>query len=62
MKVKAYWKSKNPFLPDVEDLSYSKTVEVPDNTSLEDLKKFAIKDSREGYSFDKLEKLEQVKK
>ena len=59
MKVKAYWKSKNPFIPDVEKLGYSKTVEVPDDTDLEQLKEFAIQDSMEGYFFDRLEIIEQ---
>ena len=58
MKIKAIWKSKNPFHPDVTQLSYTKIVEVPDDTDMEELKQFAIKDSRPGYTFDKLEKIQ----
>jgi len=57
MKVKAYWVSINPFRPNVNDLAYTKIVEVPDDTDMEDLKKFAEKDSKEGYRFDKFKKL-----
>ena len=56
-KVKAYWKSKNPFIPNVNLLTYSKTVEVPDDTDMEELKEFAIADSRESYTFDRLEEI-----
>ena len=55
MKVKAICKSINPFIPDVNQLSYSKTIEVPDDTDMEQLKQFAIEDSRQGYRFDRLE-------
>ncbi len=58
MKVKAIWRSKNPFRPDIDSLSYSKTVEVPDDTDMEELKKFAIEDSLEGYFFTKFEILQ----
>lgn len=51
MKVKAIWRSKNPFHPDIDRLSYSKTVEVPDDTDMDELKKFAIEDSKDGYVF-----------
>lgn len=55
MKVKAIWRSKNPFHPDIDRLSYSKTVEVPDDTDMDELKKFAIEDSLDGYFFSKFE-------
>ncbi|MAX23413.1 MAG: hypothetical protein CMJ19_02820 [Phycisphaeraceae bacterium] len=55
MKVKATWKSKNPFHPDISQLGYTKTVDVPDDTDLEELKQYAISDTRNGYLFDKLE-------
>lgn len=58
MKVKAYWKSKNPFLPRWEDLAYSKTVDVPDDTDMDELEQHAKDDSKDGYVFDKLEKIE----
>jgi len=58
MKVKAYWKSKNPFHPDINQLGYTKTVEVPDNTDLKDMEQFAKDDSRNGYRFDKIEVVE----
>lgn len=54
MKVKAYWKNKNPFA-DIERLAYSKTVEVPDGTDLEIIKQFAIEDTKDGFFFDRLE-------
>ncbi len=59
MKVKAYWKSTNPFIPNVDLLGYSKTVDVPDNTDMGQLKEFAISDSRDGYVFEKFEIIEE---
>jgi hypothetical protein len=58
MKVRAYWKSINPFHPDIDQLSYSKTVDVPDDTDLKVLEDFAKEDSRNGYRFDRLEILQ----
>lgn len=55
MKVIAYWKSINPFHPDISRLSYTKTVEVPDGTALGALEDFAREDTKEGYRFDRLE-------
>lgn len=57
MKVTAYWKCANPFHPDVSQLIYKKTIEVPDDMDLEELKGFAKADSRSGYMFDRLEKV-----
>lgn len=57
MKVKAIWRSKNPFHTDIDRLSYSNTVEVPDDTDMEELKKFAIEDSMDGYVFLNFETL-----
>lgn len=59
MKVKAIWKSKNPFNPDINQLRYSKTVNVPDDTDMEELEKHAKNDSQEGYVFDKFEPIKQ---
>jgi hypothetical protein len=53
MKIQAIWKSKNPFNPDVDMLRYQKTVEVPDDVDIEELKKLAVKDSKDGYVFEK---------
>ena len=55
MKVKAYWKSKNPFIPDPTKLEYSKTIKVQNDMDLKELEDFAKEDSMEGYSFDRLE-------
>lgn len=60
MKVKAYWKSINPFHPDPNQLGYTKTVDVPDDTILDELKDFAEADSRSGYVFDKFEVLKTL--
>ncbi|NQU54088.1 MAG: hypothetical protein HQ522_16285 [Bacteroidetes bacterium] len=57
MKVRAYYKSINPFRPNIEDLRYSKTVDVPEGTDMEVLEKFAIEDTRSGYVFDKIEEV-----
>lgn len=57
MKVKAHWKSINPFHPDISRLSYTKTVEVPAGTDLGVLEDFARKDTIEGYRFDRLEEI-----
>ena len=54
-KVKAFWKSKNPFRPNIEDLGYSKIIEVPSDTDMEELEDFAKEDSMEGYRFDRFE-------
>ena len=54
MKVKAIWRSINPFLINVDQLSYSKTVDVPDDTDMDELKQFAIEDSLPGYAFYKI--------
>lgn len=60
MMVKAKYKKigLNPFklVFDLEDF-YSKTVEVPDDTDLDQLKMFAIEDTMAGYEFMKLEKI-----
>lgn len=53
--VKAIWKSKNPFKVNPDDLQYSKTIEVRTDTDMEQLKEFAIEDSKEGYSFVRFE-------
>lgn len=58
MKVKAHWKSINPFQPDISQLGYTKTIEVPDDTDMKELEEFAKNNSKEGYKFDKLEKLD----
>ena len=58
MKVKAYWKNKNPFHPDISQFGYTKTVDVPDDTDLADIEKFAKDDCRNGYRFDKIEVIE----
>lgn len=55
MKIRAYWKSKNPFNPDISQLVYTKTVEVPNDSNLKVLEKFAIEDTQPGYVFDKIE-------
>lgn len=57
MKVKAIYRSKNPFLPNVKDLRYSKTVDVPDDTSMEVLEEFAKEDCRKNYELQSIEKL-----
>lgn len=57
MKVMAYWKSINPFHPDISRLSYTITFEVPDGTDLGVLEDFARKDTIEGYRFDRLEEI-----
>jgi hypothetical protein len=58
MKVKARWKKigLNPFKLrfSPKDIYY-KTVEVPDDQDMDELKKFAIKDTMEGYEFVGLE-------
>lgn len=56
MKVKAFWICKNPF-EDIDRMSYTKTVEVPDDTDMEVLKRFAEEDSKQGYRFEKFEVL-----
>jgi hypothetical protein len=56
MKIKAYWKNKNPFA-EIDRLAYSKTVELPDGTDLENIRQFAIEDTKDGFVFDKLEVL-----
>lgn len=58
MKVKAYWKSINPFRINIDELGYTKTVEVPNDTDLKVLEDFAKEDSKNGYRFDKLEVIE----
>lgn len=55
MKVKAFWKSINPFIPDINQLGYSKTIEVADDIDLKVVEQLAIEDSRSGYKFDRLE-------
>lgn len=57
MKIKAFWKSNNPFIPDPTALVYTKTVEVPDNTDLKKLEEFAKSDTLPGYHFDKIERV-----
>ena len=56
MKIRARWKNKNPF-GEIDRLSYTKTVEVPDDTDLKILEQFAKEDTLEGYQFDKIEVL-----
>ncbi len=51
MKVKTYWRSDNP--------CYTKTVEVADDTDMEELKQYAINDSKNGYHFHKFVILEE---
>lgn len=58
MKIKAYWKSLNPFNPDIDKLGYAKTIYVPDDTDLKEIEQFAKDDSKNGYRFDKIEVLE----
>ena len=60
MKVKATWISINPFIPDFDQLGYSKTIDIPDNSNLEEIERFARKDSINGYRFDKLEILNKT--
>lgn len=60
MKVKATWRNKNPFEPNIDRLSYTKTVEVPDDTDMDVLKEFAITDSKQGYVFIKFEKIDEI--
>ena len=55
MKVRAHWKSINPFIPDIDQLGYTKTVDVPDDTDMKFLEEAAKQDSRNGYRFDKIE-------
>jgi hypothetical protein len=57
MNIKAHWKSKNPFHPDINQLSYTKTVEVPDGTDMKVLEEFAKEDTKPGYLFDRIEVL-----
>lgn len=59
MKIKAHWKSKNPFNPDIDRLAYTKTVEVPDDTDMDVLKQFAVEDTKPGYKFVMLEKIDE---
>ncbi len=59
MKIKATYKNLNPFHPDINRLGYSKTVEVPDDTNMDQLKQAAIEDTRNGFRFDKIEKLKK---
>ena len=58
-KIRAYWKNKNPFIPDINQLIYTKTIEVPDDIDMEQLKIFAIEDSKQGYIFDKFEVIDK---
>lgn len=55
MEIKATWKSKNPFIPDVTELGYTKTVKVPDDTDIKVLEDFAKEDTLDGYVFEKIE-------
>ena len=57
MKVRAKYTASNPFHPDVTRLTYTKTVEVPDDTDWEQLKQFAIDDTLPGYRFTGLIKM-----
>ena len=57
MRVKAIYRSDNPFEPRIEDLGYSKTIEVSDDIDIKWLEKMAKEDTKEGYYFEKLEKL-----
>ncbi len=61
MKVQARWKIKglNPFkLQFAPDDMYFKTVEVPDNTSMEQVERWAREDPvKEGYVFVGVEKV-----
>lgn len=57
MKVRASWKSINPFRPNVDELGYTKTVEIPDGTDLKEIEQLAKDDSKNGYRFDKIEVL-----
>ena len=66
MKTKATFVKEgfNPFTPMINDHIrnlreniYTKTVDVPDDTDMDELKKFANEDAKEGFSCTKLEKL-----
>lgn len=65
MKVRAYYikedKVVDYFAKGIssvtEDDFYSKTVDVPDNSDMETLEKFARGDASKGFKFVKLEKI-----
>ena len=64
MKVKAIYnrKIRNPFIPDINQLvrnnSYSKTVEVPDDTDMDVLRKFAEEDALLNFELSSIEKVD----
>lgn len=55
MKIKAHWKSINPFHPDPNQLGYTKTIEVSDDMDLTEIEQFAKDDTITGYKFSKIE-------
>jgi hypothetical protein len=59
MKVKASYKAINPFHPDPRKLMYSVTVNVPEEADMEELEIAAKEAAKEGYRFDKIEKVEE---